>query len=178
MNAAGIASSSVMRVAAAWASIALAPVTVMASDHDFGAVVGSLEHGYHLHRKYVPWIGMASFGAHLATGGAVKGIKIAEFEETSLSSPKTGAVLVDLPEVVKEALGASWSLIVASRSRTEGEEREQTAIFVRPHGARMTLLVASFDREEMSVVRLDMNGPQFARWLEKPGQHLHPEVTD
>ena len=178
MNAAGRVRYSLARHAIGWAWIGLLPLTGLASDHDFGAVAGSLEQGYHLHRKSVPWIGMASFCAHIATGGAVKGIQIAEFDRKA-QLPRSA----DVPAVVQSALGASWSLIVASSSRgtgshEDGEDREQTAIYARPHGARMTLLVASFDREAMSVVRLDMNAAQFAKWLEKPGAHLHPEETD
>ena len=83
MSGAGTAGKSMLLRAVGWLSIALMPLTTFASDHDFGAVVGSIAHTYHLHARHMPLAGMMSFCAHVATGGAVKGIMIAEFDESA-----------------------------------------------------------------------------------------------
>jgi len=146
----------------------LATSAVQASDHDFDAAVSALEQNYHVHRQHIPMIGLASFCAHVATHGAVQGIKIADFGEDSKLPADA-----DMPEMLRDALGHSWSMVVTSRAR-----EEQDAVYARPHGERMTLLIASYDRGDLSVVRLDMDAEHLRRWMRDPLQHArHPETN-
>jgi hypothetical protein len=159
------------------------PLSAIAADHDFNDAVSSIEHNYHLHRQHIPLIGLASFCAHIATSGAVRGIRIAAFAEDARLPG--GA---DLPKLLQGTLGSSWSLIVESRSRGTSpgaaaanagqfEAGEQDAIFAHPHGERMTLLVAAYDHEGLSLVRVDLNGAQFGKWMHDPVRHArHPET--
>ena len=155
-----------------------APLSAIAADHDFNDAVSSIKHTYHLHRRYVPFIRLASFGAHVATGGAVQGMRIAVFDEK-----KRLPAGADMPGLLKGALGSSWSLVVESISKdispataNAGARRasEQDAIFAHPHGERMTLLVATYDDEGLSLVRVDLNAAQFAQWLQDPTRHARP----
>ena len=171
---------SLLKHALGWALAALVPVTASASDHDFNAAAGSIERAFQMQRRHLPLIGLMSFSAEAATGGAVKGIRIAEFDGEPSFSGKT-----ELPAVVQQALGASWSLILTSvalpaqgRQGEHAAEQQQTAIYARPHGKRMVLLVASYDRGEMSLVRMEMNAAHFAKWLQTPGRRVQPEITD
>lgn len=147
---------------------ALLPLPALHADRDFDDAVSSVEHTYHVHRQHIPLIGLASFCTHVATGGAIKGIRIAEFDDgTRLPE---GA---DLPTLLKETLGSSWSLMVETRSR----KGEQDAIYARPHGQRMTLLIASYDTGELSIVRADLDAEHLRKWLNDPVQHArHPET--
>ena len=161
-------------ISLALCAVALTPLTAVASDHDFNAAVASIQASYHVHRQHIPMIGLASFCAHVATGGAIKGIKVAEFDEGSRLPQHA-----DLPALLQSTLGTSWSLVVATRSR--GDEHgsgEQDAIYARAHGDRMTLLVASYDRDDFSIVRLDMNGEQLAKWIHDPVRHAGHHHTD
>ena len=164
--------------------LGLAPFTAMAAGHDFDATVSSIEHSYHLHRQHIPLIGLASFCAHVATHGAVKGIKIADFGEHARLP--WGA---DLPRLLQGTLGSSWSLIVESRSRGTSlggltanagqfETSEQDAIFAHAHGERMTLLVAAYDHDGLSVVRVDLNAAQFGKWMHDPVRHARHAETN
>lgn len=147
---------------------AILPLPALHADRDFDNAVASVENAYHLHREHIPLMGLASFCAHVGTGGAIKGIKIAEFEDgTKLPE---GA---DLPALLKESLGSQWSLMVETRSR----KGEQDAIYARPHGQRMVLLVASYEAGELSIVRADMDAQHLRRWLKDPVGHArHPET--
>lgn len=141
---------------------AILPLPVLHADRDFNQAVSSMENAYHVHRQHIPLIGLASFCAHVATGGAIKGIKIASFDDgTKLPE---GA---DLPALLKETLGSSWSLIVETRSR----KGEQDAIYAHPHGHRMTLLIASYDAGELSVVRTDLDADHLRRWIHQRVDH-------
>ena len=157
-----------MRLAnVALCAIALSPLSAVASDHDFNAAVATIETTYHLHRQHIPMVGLVSLCTHVATGGAVKGIRIAQFDDGSILPPHA-----DLPSLLQGTLGASWSLVVDTRS-----SGEQDAIYARPHGQRMTLLVASYDHGDFSVVRVDLNAAQLARWMDDPidhTRHHHP----
>jgi hypothetical protein len=153
---------------AAWSlTLAFAPKPVLASGHDFDTAVLAIEQNYHFHRQHIPMIGFASLCAHVATGGAVKGIKIAEFDEDA-HLPEGS----DMPAMLKDALGASWSMVV--RSQGHGE---QDAVYARPHGERMTLLIADYEPGELSVVRLDMDAEHLRKWMSDPVHHArHPET--
>ena len=158
-----------MRLASLTAiAIALSPLSAVASDHDFNAAVASIETNYHLHRQHIPMIGLASFCTHVATGGAIKGIKIAQFDDGSVLPSDS-----DLPALLQQTLGASWSLIVDTRGKGE-----QDAIYAHPHAQRMTLLVASYDHGDLSVVRLDLNAEQLARWVNDPVGHARHHHVD
>jgi hypothetical protein len=148
--------------------IALSPLTALASDHDFNAAVSSIESAYHVHRQHVPMIGMVSFCAHIATGGAVKGLKIAAFDDGSVlpDSP-------DLPALLQATLGSGWSLMVDSRS-----SGEQDAIYAHPEGHRMRLLIASYDHGDLSVVRVDLDATQLVKWMDDPVRHAHHAETN
>ena len=146
---------------------AVFPIAAMASDHDFHAAVDSIEATYHVRRQHLPMIGLASLCTQVATGGAVKGLEIAQFKEGS-KLPE-GA---DMPALLTRTLGPAWSLVVQSRS-----SGEQDAVYARPRKERMVLLVASYDHGELSVVRLDMDGVHLAAWMKDHFSQMHHSDT-
>jgi hypothetical protein len=151
-----------------WCVASLFPFAAIASDHDFNQAVSSIEQTYHVHRQHTPMIGFAGFAARVATGGSVRGIEIATFDDDS-RLPE-GA---DMASLVKGTLGASWSMIVETRS-----SGEQDAVYARPHGQRMTLLVASYDHGDLSVVQVDLNAKEFQKWMADPVGHARHGETD
>lgn len=55
---------------------AILPLPVLHADryfNDFNQAVSSIENAYHVHRQHIPLVGLASFCAHVATGGAIQG---------------------------------------------------------------------------------------------------------
>ena len=148
---------------------AILPVPLLHADRDFNDAVASVESAYHVHREHIPLIGLGSFCARVATRGAIKGIRIAEFDDgTKLPA---GA---DLAALLKESLGSQWSLTV----ETHSSKGEQDAIYSHPHGHRMTLLIASYEAGELSIVRADMDAGHFRQWMHDPvvGHARHPET--
>lgn len=148
---------------------AILPLPALHAGRDFNDAVASVERAYNVHRQHIPLIGLGSICARFATGGAIKGIRIAEFDDgTRLPE---GA---DLPALLKESLGSQWSLTVETRS----SKGEQDAIYSHPHGQRMTLLIASYEAGELSIVRADMDAEHLRRWMHDPVRHARHSETD
>ena len=148
---------------------AILPLPVLHADHDFDDAVSSVEHVYHVHRQHIPLVGLGSFAARVATGGAIRGIKIAAFDDgTKLP------VGADLPALLRESLGSQWSLTV----ETHTSKGEQDAVYAHPHGQRMTLLIASYEAGELSIVRADVDSEHLRRWMNDHAGHARHSETD
>ena len=147
---------------------ALLPLPLLHADRDFNEAIASVESAYHVHRQHIQLIGLASFCTHVASGGAIKGVRIAVFDDEA--KLPAGA---DLAALLKEALGSQWSLTVETRN----SKGEQDAVYVHPHARRMTLLIASYAAGELSIVRADMDAEHLRRWMHDPAGHArHPET--
>jgi hypothetical protein len=131
-----------------------------AAERDFNSVVSGLESHYQVHAQKVPMMGMVSLIARVATHGGVKGLRIAEFEHITADADTE-----HLFSVVRSSLDEGWQPFVTERS---GHGGEQTVIFVRPCGDDMRMLIAEYDHSELSIVRLEMNGSELAKWARDP----------
>ena len=141
-----------------------------AADHDFNAVVSSVEQRYSAHPQRIPMMGFVSFCARVATHGGVKGMKIAEFD--NLRHDKLGRDLdmQELLELVRAELGQEWQPMVTERAR---HDSEMSVVFVRPVGRSMRMLVADYENGELDVVRMELNGDQLAEFIHEPAGHRH-----
>ncbi|HEX4038095.1 MAG TPA: hypothetical protein VHX37_08555 [Acidobacteriaceae bacterium] len=143
----------------AMAALAAVPLAMNAAgSHDFNAVVSAVEQRYSSHAERVPLMGLVSFCAWAASGGGVKGMRVAEFEH--LPAAESG----DLEGLVRNSLGQDWQLFVADRSRNG----DVSLIYVQPEGGSMRMLVADYEHGELDVVRLEVNGDRLQRWMHDP----------
>ena len=146
------------------ATFALMPAIGCAANHDFDAVVSSVEHRYSVHAQRVPMMGFVSFCARVATAGGVKGMKVAEFDHvTSISDTNELALLVG------DTLGSQWQHFVTDRHGNGS----LSVIFVQPNGQAMRMLIADYDHGELDLVRMELNGEQLAHWMNDPEGHAH-----
>ena len=149
--------------AAGWcmaAVLALIPVTgCAASGHDFDAVVSAVSARYPAHVERVPMMGLISFCAHVATGGGVKGMQVAEFENFH-NAPDPA----ELDRLVSTTLGSEWQRFVTTRDH----DGNVSLIFSQPDGEAMRLLIADYENGELDLVRVEVNGKRMQHWLENP----------
>jgi hypothetical protein len=132
---------------------------------DFGSVVSGVERQYSVHAQRVPMMGFISFCAHVGSGGALKGLRVAEFDHLSLPPGEDRLI-----ELMRSQLDAEWQPFVTTR---EKGGKEQTAIFVRPVGHAMRMLIADYENGELDIVRIELNGDKIARWIEHPRDEVH-----
>lgn len=143
---------------------AMLPLMARASaGPDFDSVVTAVEHRYSAHAERVPMMGFVSLCAHVASGGGVKGMKIAEFDH--LTAPDTA----ELESLVRQTLGDSWQPFVTDRER-DGNE---SIIYVQPNGHDMRMLIADYEHGELDLVRMQLNGERLAHWVRDPEGSAH-----
>ena len=136
------------------------PMTVRAAGHhDFDTVVMAVEHRYDAHAQRIPMMGLVSFCGWIATGGGVKGLRIAEFDHFAGPSD-----LADLGKLVDDSLGGEWQRFVMDR---EGDG-ELSLIYVQPDGRSMRMLIVDDDHGELDVVRMEVNADRLQRWMRDP----------
>src|ERR1700741_4443864 len=106
-----------MKLATLAISAALAPAlaaipmaALAAAPRDFDTVVSALEQRYSTHAQRVPMMGFVNFCAWVATGGGVKGMRVAEIDHLP-SAPDSD----ELQKLVRDSLGPNWQPFVTDR---------------------------------------------------------------
>lgn len=136
------------------------PLTVRAAgNHDFDAVVSAVEHRYDARAEKIPMMGLVSFCGWVATGGGVRGLKIAEFDH--FSGPGDPA---ELDKLVNDSLGGDWQRFVAERERNG----ELNLIYAQPDGHAMRMLIVDYEHGELDVVRVEVNADRLQHWMKDP----------
>ena len=127
------------------------PVAVLAGGGGggFNGVVSSIESRYHVHAMRIPFMGVVSGIARIATKDGVGNMHVAEFE--NFSAQVDGE---ELNRMVEEKLGSGWERMVRETSR---KGKEQTLVFVHPEGERMGMFVVDLDGKEMNVVQISVD---------------------
>jgi hypothetical protein len=92
----------------------------------------------------------------------VGGLRIATFEDFR----GDGSIAID--QVVSKALGAEWSLFLEARSR-----HERTNIYVRPQGARLAMLIATLEDNELTLIQMNCSGRALHHWINEPVGSAH-----
>ncbi|HEX5236568.1 MAG TPA: hypothetical protein VFW25_14710 [Silvibacterium sp.] len=146
------------------AIFALAPLSASAASNDFNNVVTAVEQRYSMHAQHVPMMGFVSLLARTASGGAVKGMRIAEFDHLTPALDTA-----DLQHLVSNALGSDWHPFVTSRTANGA----LSIIFVQPDGPAMRMLIADFQNSELNLVRLELKGHNLNLWMQDPQNHVH-----
>jgi hypothetical protein len=141
------------------AILALAPAAAFAATPpDFDSLLSALEQHYSTHAERVPLMGFVSFCAWVSTGGGVRGMKVADFNNLP-GSPSPAEV----ESFIEANLGGEWQHFV-----TDHERDEVSLIYVQPHGSSMRMMIADYDHGELDLVRMDVNGERLAHWVQNP----------
>jgi len=140
----------------------------------FDSIVHDIEHRYHAHPTRIPFMGVISGIAGIATHGGVHNLHIATFENFKGDGDKQvdGAELLAL---VENHSGGGWSRMIRETSRN-GDE--QTLIYTRPEGKHIGMLVVDLEPHELDLVELSMNPDQLMKEAREHTHHHHDADTD
>ncbi len=124
--------------------VVLACVPAWSADTGIKTVTNAIEARYGVRHQGVPlvWLG---------------GLKMAVFEEFRGNDPAS------LDAVIRESLGAGWSLFVEVRSH-----HERTNIFVRPEHDKMLMLITTLEKGELTLIQLKCSGKDLHGWFSEP----------
>jgi hypothetical protein len=148
---------------AAWifAACILTGAGVRAADREFSDVVQAIGDESHTRPTRIPLFGMVNAFAAMAHPGGAKHIDLAVFENVRSFSH-------DLPETIRQAVGAAWMPFLQVRS---APDRETVFAYVRQMGQEWKLLVIAIERTEATVLQLSLDADGLAKWTNDPGEH-------
>lgn len=147
-------------ILAVTAAAVVLPITMRAaSGHDFEDVVSAVQTRYSVKAERVPMMGFVSLCAHVATGGGVKGMKIAEFDNLP-KAPEPG----EFESLVRVTLGSGWQPFVTERSNSG----EVNIIYVQPDGESVRMFIANYEHGELDLVRMELNADRLAKFEDDP----------
>lgn len=139
-------------------------------EQGFDAIVRTVELRYHARATKIPFMGLVSGIAGIATKGGVHGLHVAEFEHFRAEGAEDfdGAEFNDL---VEKHVGPGWQRMIRETSREhDGKHGDQTLIYVRPDGKDVAMLVVDLDNNDLDIVQLTMNPDHL---MDEVNQHRH-----
>ena len=134
-----------------------------ASDFNFNRLVSNIENRYQIRHQHIPLIGLVSFCAHIATHGGVRGLHLADFENTESRIPTD-----DFDSFVQGQIGETWNVIVRTHEKATNED---TVIYARTDGSRFVLLIADLENGELSLVKVGVDANRLPKWLNEHEHH-------
>jgi hypothetical protein len=140
-------------------ALLLAAASAFAADREFDRLTAAVESRFGVRRQRIPLMGVANFFVKVARPEGARGFKLAIFEDLRLR-PEDGAAL---DRMMAEA-AAGLHLLVRVRSNQEGE---RTYVYVGG-GKNTTMLIATFERDEATVVEVKVDAKSLARVLADP----------
>jgi len=140
------------------------------SGQGFDSVVNSIESRYHAHATKIPFMGLISGIAGIATHGGVRGLHVAEFED--FRGDGDGVDGAEFNALIEKHVGGGWQRMVRETSRKGGE---QSLIYVRAEGSHVGMLVVDLDGHDLNVVQMSMNPDQL---MHEVAKHHHHETHD
>ena len=135
----------------------------------FDSVVHGIESHYGVHATRIPFMGLMSGIAGIATHGGVRGLHVAEIEH--LEGPVDGA---ELNALVEKRVGKGWERMI----RETGKDGDQTLIYVKPDGNRMGLLIVDRDSHEINVVQVSVGPDHLDDDMGQFRPHHHKKTHD
>lgn len=134
----------------------------------FDPVVHGIESRYHVHANKIPFMGLISGIAHVASHGGVGGLHVAEIEH--FDEDVDGA---ELTSIVEHHVGKGWGRMIRETSK---DGSEQTLIYTKPQGDKMAMLIVDLDGHEMDVVQVSVD-PNHLDDDMSPFHHRHHQYT-
>ena len=142
----------------------------------FDAIVSTIELRYHAHATRIPFMGLISGIAHISTHGGVRGIHVAEFEHFRQDGdePIDGA---EFNALIEQHVGHDWQRMIRETSREhDGKRAEQTLIYVRPDGEKVSMLIVDLDSNDLDVVQVSVDPDHLLEQMEEHRHHHNRNV--
>jgi hypothetical protein len=145
------------------ALILAASAAAFAADRDFDRVTAAVEKHLGVRRTHIPLMGLANFFVKVARPKGARGFKLAIFEDVRLR-PEDGAAL---DGIMAEAAAELHPMV-----RTRSSRGERTYIYTG--GAdNVTMLIATFERDEATVIEIQVDAKALGRALSDPANAGH-----
>ncbi|MGA2194887.1 MAG: hypothetical protein ABSH40_06420 [Bryobacteraceae bacterium] len=146
----------------------LAAVLAIASaawgaDWEFDRVVKTIEHQYGVRQTHVPLMGVANFFVKVVRPGGATGFKLAVFENLRSDDQDE----VDLDRFMDRIGESGLHRLLRVHSRRDGES---AYIYLGDLGRTTKMLLVTFDRDEATVVQVNLNVDALLRMLNDPGK--------
>jgi hypothetical protein len=148
----------------------MTPAIVLAasgSGGGFDNVVHGIESRYHARATRIPFLGLMSGIARIATHGGVRNLHVVEFEHFVGDGPDGKIDGDEFEKLVEDRAGTGWQRIIRDTTRNSDE---QSLIYVRPEGQQVGMMVVSLDGSDLNLVQISMNPDQL---LEQIHEHQH-----
>src|SRR5258706_11378237 len=134
---------------------------VFAGDWEFDHIVKAIESHYGVKRTHIPFMGLASFAIQIAHPAGTSGFKLAVFEDLKSSREDQ----VNLDRLMNSISGHGLQPLVRTHSRRNSES---TYIFMGDEGKSTKVLIATFERNQATVVEVKVNMDTLLRMINQP----------
>ena len=145
------------------AGLLMAASTAFGGDADFDRIVKAIESHYGTQRLHIPFLGVASLLVNVARPEGASGFKLAVFEDLK-SSPEYGE-WKERDRFMDTVFVGEMHPLVRVHSRRNGDA---TYIFAEPAGKSTRVLVATFERDQATVVEVKVNMSTLVKAIEEP----------
>jgi hypothetical protein len=146
----------------------LAASSAFGADAEFDRIVKAIESHYGVQQTHIPFMGLADVIIKVAHPEGARGFKLAVFED--LKSAPESSEWAERDSFMNSISGPSLHPMVRVHSRRSGEA---TYIFIGPQGKTTRLLIATFERNEATVIEVKADLDTIAKSLEDPGSAGH-----
>jgi hypothetical protein len=134
----------------------------LAADREFDRVVRAIESRYGTKRTHIPLMGVANLFLKLGHPAGTSSVKLAVFE--NLRSSSEDEYPIELDRFMRESTAGAIRPLVRVHSRNG----ESTYIYTGEAGKSTKILIATFQRDEATVIEATVNVDTLLRMLEKP----------
>jgi hypothetical protein len=137
--------------------------TTYAAGSEFDRIVQAIESHYGATRTHIPFMGMANLFVKVAHPAGTSGFKLAVFENLG-SAPSYGEH-AELDQFMRHLSGSGLHSLVRVHSRANNES---TYIFAGEAGRSTRMLIATFQRNEATVVEVKVSTDTLLKMVESP----------
>lgn len=133
------------------------------ADRAFDRVVKGVESHYGTQRMHIPLMGLANFVVKVGHPAGASGFRLAVFQD--LDSSAEYGDQSDLDRLMDSIGTGSLHPLIRVRSRRNGES---TYIFTGEAGKSTTMLIATFQRREATVIEVKVNMDTLMQMIANP----------
>lgn len=138
----------------------------LGAERDFQSVVGAIEARLGVRHTHIPMLGLTKLFIRASAPSGDRQFELATFENISYSPGN----MRDFRSAVSHALGDSWLSMV----QVQAQGRSQyTGIFLKGHGGRLHMMIATIEAREATVVEIQLSAAQLFDWLRAPERIGH-----
>ena len=145
------------------ALLLIAASAAYAGDKEFDRIVRAIESHYGTPQTHIPLMGMANFFVKVARPAGTSGFRLAVFENLG-SSPAYGRP-AELDQFMRGISGNGLHPLVRVHSRVSDES---TYIYAGEIGRSTRMLIASFQRNDATVIEVKVSMDTLLKMVESP----------